>query len=359
MFPPKLYVLGGFGAGDEVLPTAERLDLQDQKLDALPPVPTPRIGFVAATVHDCVYVVGGMSPQGEVLGHAERYDPLICRWTPVCAMPTPRYEFAAVTVDGHMYAIGGWGGATAQISPGMGLDIPTPRHDIDTPRPGSGVGSTPRSGRGRAWDGVPVLTPRLSFATAIVEGDLMGWLTGQQKGKPLASVERYITEEDRWEVLPPMPTPRWEPAATSLAGLIYVISGQAVGLPPNIVERFDPLQRCWEELAPVPTARLCCAVIALGGYLYVIGGHVDGFAVNIVERYDPQSGKWQRKRAMPTARWSMAVTVAHGAIFVVGGQRSFSQRPCTASERYDPALDQWQTLTPINLQRRGTVVISG
>ncbi|MFQ5671866.1 MAG: Kelch repeat-containing protein [Nitrospinales bacterium] len=158
-----------------------------------------------------------------------------------------------------------------------------------------------------------------------------------------------------WKTLPPAPTVRTEAVAAAVDGTIYVIGGFT---PKGIATRVDRLNLAtgiWSEAAPLPRPLHHTSASAVNGKIYVIGGFDSGLwtAVATTYEYDPATDRWQKKRPMPTARGAMAAGVIDGKIYLVGGaHRKFLRLVNTdANEVYDPATDQWRTLSPIPTAR--------
>ncbi|ERN02091.1 F-box/kelch-repeat protein At1g16250 isoform X2 [Amborella trichopoda] len=92
-------------------------------------------------------------------------------------------------------------------------------------------------------------TARSNFACAVIGGNVyvVGGCSSSETGC-LALAEVYDPLEDRWEDIPPMPTPRWKCIGLSLKGLLYVIDGEDENhLPQCEVEIYDPVKKTWHH----------------------------------------------------------------------------------------------------------------
>ena len=93
-----------------------------------------------------------------------------------------------------------------------------------------------------------------------------------------------------------------------LDGKLYAVGGFN-GDDGNLssVERYDPAVGAWEAVAPMALARFGAGVAALEGKLYAVGGGVEGededeVDSNSVERFDPATNTWEEVSPMATAR---------------------------------------------------------
>ncbi|CAE8720001.1 unnamed protein product [Polarella glacialis] len=260
-------------------------------------------------------------------------------------------------------------GAVSQRAPGGSLKVGLHRNANGTnswapgepvassapPRfPGTSVASAPRGPRrpSRAES----LTTLAVSGTAQASTPGLYVCGGHASGVTLDGVERLNPGSGRWEVLPPMPTPRHGCAAASVIGILYVFGGaNDSGLPLDTAERFDPLVRCWDVLPPVPTARHGAACAAVAGILYVIGGYDGEGVLAATERFDPASKRWETLPPMPTPRGRCAAAALDGLIFVAGGTDD-DAKELDSLERLDPSSWSWQALPSMPTPRCGCAV---
>jgi N-acetylneuraminic acid mutarotase len=112
----------------------------------------------------------------------------------------------------------------------------------------------------------------------------------------------------------------------ALGGEIYVYSGWDGLQPDNQFAVFDPASSTWTEL-PTPSpdmARYSAAMAAAGGKLYLIGGRsgpLPGTPSDTIQQYDPATQQWHTLTATLPADTvgPEAVTAANGDIYVFGG----------------------------------------
>ena len=124
-------------------------------------------------------------------------------------------------------------------------------------------------------------------------------------GSFMPSVECFNASTTTWHYLPPMKTPRRNPAAVELNGELCVIGGTLamkdrlaeIKLKSkdtkllyilNSVEKFNPETNAWTEMASVLHKRKQPVSGVCNGKIYVLGGEP-----NVVESYDPQENIWK------------------------------------------------------------------
>lgn len=150
---------------------------------------------------------------------------------------------------------------------------------------------------------------------------------------------------------------RFGPAVVSVknaAGqsVVYVIGGcTAEGGGRNTVQAYDVTTNSWAARAPVPEP-VCRSNGAqvIDGKIYLAGGQRhegDDIPSNALYVYDPARNRWTRKRDMTTNGGSNGVSgVIKGKLYVLAGcnhRHCFPGGPLL--HRYNPATDQWTTLT--------------
>src|SRR6266581_3819389 len=100
-----------------------------------------------------------------------------------------------------------------------------------------------------------------------------------------------------------------------------------------------------------------------GGFLYVIGGGNSGVALSDLERYDPVLDAWTTLSPMNTARAGAAAAVIDDGIFVIGGRQS-TGGPCsggpylTTVEKYDIDTDTWSPVAPLPSARSDLAAVA-
>lgn len=54
---------------------------------------------------------------------------------------------------------------------------------------------------------------------------------------------------------------------------------------------------------------------------------------------------------MNTARWNASATISNGFIYIAGGYTSWYSSKTASVELYDPKIDKWTEITPMNEPR--------
>ena len=174
---------------------------------------------------------------------------------------------------------------------------------------------------------------------------------------------------EEWEVVSQLPTGRQAFSTAVVGGKIYLIGGNLFenekGGPfgRSLVEVYDPQNNSWQRLADMPTPRLLSRAAAVNGKIYVVGGYsaIDRRIANIkmlkvVEVYDPQTDTWVRKQGMSQARILFGAGVVAGKIYAIGGENLFDfEKPqrLDQMEVYDPVSDTWVRRADMPTRRNG------
>ena len=114
------------------------------------------------------------------------------------------------------------------------------------------------------------MRPRMPIETIYAIG-------GRNSQRCLATVERYIAEEDRWEELPGMRHVRTAVAAGTVDGKLYAVGGECETklshegtLYLASVEYFDPIHNSWTQVADMKYARSFAAVAVMAGEEFLV-----------------------------------------------------------------------------------------
>ena len=91
------------------------------------------------------------------------------------------------------------------------------------------------------------------------------------------------------------------------------------------------------------------AVAVLDGKLYAVGGYNDDDQfLSSVERYDPALDAWEEVAPMAVERSTPAMGVLDGKLYAVGG---YGGGRLSSVERYDPATNAWEAAAPLTTAR--------
>jgi N-acetylneuraminic acid mutarotase len=143
------------------------------------------------------------------------------------------------------------------------------------------------------------------------------------------------------------------PAAAAIAGRIYVAGGTGGGMTGKELEAYDPATNRWATLAPMSCARNHTAGGVLEDRLYVAGGRPGN--QDCLEAYDPAANTWTRKASMPTGRSGVAGATVSNCLYIFGGEGNPSDPNGIFHqvEAYDPVLNAWMQLPPMQTGRHG------
>jgi N-acetylneuraminic acid mutarotase len=247
----KLYVAGGFRVDATTADTVEVFDPEKNEWKLAAPMPMALHHPAAASIEGKLYIFGGTSLFG-VSGVTLQYDPDKDQWAMKTPMPSARSAAAAAVLGNRIYVVGGSPDA-------RGRDVASYDPAMD------------------AWMAHPPMpTPRNHHAAAAIGGKL--YVVG---GRPpfspgLGTLEVFNPTTNEWATLLPMPTGRSGIAAAVVRGCLYVFGGEGNPLHPLGVypqnEVYNPKLNRWESLPPMPTPRHGIGAGVIGEKVYVPGG---------------------------------------------------------------------------------------
>jgi len=162
-----------------------------------------------------------------------------------------------------------------------------------------------------------------------------------------------------WTTKAPMPTPRVGFATGVVNGILYAAGGYNGGyLSPSPNEAYDPVANTWVSKAPMPTPREIRGGngAVVNGILYVIGGN-NGFCLSTVEAYNPSTNSWSTKASMPTPRCHLALAAAGGLIYAIGGTNTSGSIKYATVEVYNPSTNSWTTAASMPTGRQDLIAI--
>jgi N-acetylneuraminic acid mutarotase len=267
-----------------------------------------------AVVNDKIYAIGG--DQGNLMGNAgtaiamthevvdtnEEYDPKLDKWILKSPMPTARARFGTAVYQNKIYCIGGYKGAVIFIGP-----------------------------------------------------ESYNWETVYYD---LGENEVYDPATNTWEVRTPLPTPRHNPATSTINGKIYVIGGHSIETHSNlnVFEVYDPETNTWATKTPPPLEVWGSTSAVVDNKIYVLGEEEIGlYRVRYrVQVYDPANDSWTIRSSAPTIPFSTAVTTT--GLNALKRIYFFDE---TSNDVYDPSNDSWSVGSPAPTHRpvAGAVVV--
>jgi N-acetylneuraminic acid mutarotase len=152
-----------------------------------------------------------------------------------------------------------------------------------------------------------------------------------------------------WQTLAPMPSARQELSTAVLNGKIYVIAGfDSNGVSTDTVDVYNAATNSWASAQPIPIQNNHNNAAVAAGKLYTFGG-----LSNAAFLYDPVLNAWSPVAPMNFQHGgTAAVGVINEKIYVAGGAGGGMQQ--TEVEVYDPVANTWTNLAPMSVPRNHT-----
>lgn len=124
------------------------------------------------------------------------------------------------------------------------------------------------------------------------------------------------------------------------------------------VEFWDPATKVWKTLACLPFAVSKHGLVVSGqGKLYMAGGeYPDGSASRAMWRYDPVLNTWHEMAPMNVSRSELGLVMLDGYVYAVGGWDGHSR--LDSVERYDPSTNTWQEVPPLKMAVTSPAVVA-
>jgi serine/threonine protein kinase len=289
------------------------------------PMPRPRAGTAVAALDGQIFVASGGDDSGTTAA-VDVYDPATDKWTPRANIPTARSNAEAAGIDGKLYVFGGCGRNSegnhdCRVGTTNVLEVYDPQTNTWTTK-------------------APMPTPRSDMAASVIGGKL--YVAGGRGPCPPCSayqvLEVYDPDTDNWDVTKaPLPVAVTGASGAALNGKFYVTGGdsQATAEPKrsNLLMFYDPVTNKWDIGPPLPTPRGELGLEAVHGVLYAIGGVATNEESNVVEAYDPVQNAWSTKAPLPVARVDVRPVAINGVIYVAGSGGRVS-RPLATLHAY-------------------------
>lgn len=155
---------------------------------------------------------------------------------------------------------------------------------------------------------------------------------------PLHLVLSYYLLHNRWKVLPPMLTPRSSFAGALINDLIYVAGGFSSNhFELSSAEVFAPSTSTWRPITPMQTNMAAYDSAVINGKLYITEGWVWPFLFSPRGQvYDPLSDSWESMASGMREGWTGMSAVVEGRLFVV------SEHEKMRVKVYDAEADVWE-----------------
>lgn len=273
-------------------------------------------GVVAAAVNDKIYIFGGNGPEAGT--GTEIYDPATDTWSRGANMPTRRESPCAAVVDGKIYVIGGTDPEVSQGDYHKGQLTKVEMYD-----PATNTWTTKAS----------MNLKRDVAAVGVIDGKIymLGGMYGELEllhPQNRDTVEVYDPQLNQWTLLPSrMPTPMRAMSYATIGARIFLFGGCAGSESPctrTDVTAYDTTTDTWRTYAtPMPVGRHFSGqgAVTIGEQALVFGGSTD-FSRQVfgnVQRFDPATQTWEELTPMKTPRKSSASVVVNGYLYIIGG----------------------------------------
>ncbi|NXC09967.1 KLD8A protein, partial [Orthonyx spaldingii] len=269
----RIMVVGGVGRDQLPLKVVEMYHTDEGRWRKRSSLREPAMGISVTAkgkggpAYYRVYAAGGMGSDLRPHNFLQHYDALKDIWVSLAAMPTPRYAATSVLRGSKIYVLGGRQSKYAVNA----FEV----FDTDS----------------RSWSKFPSIPSKRAFSSLVpTEGKLFS-LGGLRQGrlyrqpKFMRTVDVFDLEQGGWmkpERSCYLKKRRADFVAGYLQGRVVVAGG--LGNQPTVLESaeaFHPEKNKWESLPPMPTPRCACSSIALRDCLLAVGGVSQGLSTAV------------------------------------------------------------------------------
>jgi N-acetylneuraminic acid mutarotase len=251
---------------------------------------------------------------------------LTTAWASSAPMPTKRLGLVAATVNGIIYAIGG----QAEFLKGDSLAYGAKLTKVEAFNPATGkwVTKAPLPAK-RAWpSGAAVINGKV-----YVPGGLNAF------GNPTKTLYVYDPGTNTWATKAPLPVASARGAAAAINGKLYVLTPTANN---SLLHRYDPASNAWTARASAPRAHHYPASGVIDGKLYVVGSiSGDKSPMYGTSVYTPATNTWAARSDTPGLAIGAGSGVIGNKLYVVGGGPKPGDIESSIVKAYDPATDHW------------------
>jgi hypothetical protein len=180
-----------------------------------------------------------------------------------------------------------------------------------------------------------------SFGACAVLGKI--FVTGgrDEEESPLSSVEMYSPASEIWSLTCFLSEPRSAHAAVAVGSTMHVPGGiveadGAVHVTASVL-KLDSMQGTWNVVAPMPEPRYKNAACVVGSDIYVFGemGNIL-LGQRSIFKYDTETDEWSTLASMAGVDHGISAIELSGLVYIVGA----GETTCGLL-RYDPAIDTW------------------
>ena len=155
-------------------------------------------------------------------------------------------------------------------------------------------------------------------------------------------VEVFNTITHKVSFVEQLPAPTRINSAVYLDGNIFVLGGTYSKLKKltatPMVAKFNVASNKWEQVADMPTAKSTQAIVK-DGFIYAVGGYNHMSSLNAFERFDPVLNQWQSLPEMPAKVSAHSVTLVDEKLYVFGNYRKMK-----STYSYDFLTAKWKKI---------------
>ena len=261
----QVYVMGGMDAQGKVLDVVERYDPQNDTWHPAPALRTARVNAAAVVYNGDIVLVGGRDSLGAALKKVEIFVAAENDWNSFDNMEEEREGPAIVVLENELYVMGG-----SNLNENI-LDS-VEYYDLDEER----------WENSEDWD---LDVPRASYSSITI-GNVAYSIGGFSSFGPIGLVQRYHLTQGTTNLASLSPA-RGGLAAAVLENSIYAMGGRGgTNQVVATVNRFLPDQNRWESAPAMKTPRERFAAVSVGGDIFVFGGSTSsGTVLGSVEAF--------------------------------------------------------------------------
>ncbi|KAL5022556.1 hypothetical protein ScPMuIL_001711 [Solemya velum] len=306
-FQQTVVVAGGFSPRNGMTNEIQYMHRDECVWKELTKIPhIQQCNFGLAVLENKLYVVGGCyndNMQEVVHPYGFCFSPLESSWTPIAPMLLERCRFFLGSSGGHLYAVGGDPSATDDITSDSAS---CERYDPQN----------------NTWATVSPL-PGNRMQHAGISSDLHLYISGGVQDADdvgLRDFYQYDTQTDSWTMKASLLTPRADHSMYIYEKCIYIVGGWFQDPQTwqremaSTIDRYVIDDDRWETITTVPTPRLYATYTVLDGKLYVIGGWLNGDyqrKAQQIQMYDLSTGRWHDEDNISLEVWEHSSTVMY------------------------------------------------
>nr|XP_020858890.1 kelch domain-containing protein 8A isoform X2 [Phascolarctos cinereus] len=225
----RIMVIGGVGTNQLPLKIVEMYNIDEGKWKKRSVLREAAMGISVTTKDYRVYAAGGMGLDLHPHNHLQHYDMLKDMWVSLAPMPTARYAATSFLRGSKIYVLGGRQSKYAVNA----FEV----FDIET----------------RSWTKFPSIPCKRAFSSFVPMDGYLYSLGGLRQGRlyrqpkfmrtmdvfdmeqgdqptVLETAEAFHPGKNKWESLPPMPTPRCACSSIIIKGCLLAVGGVNQGL---------------------------------------------------------------------------------------------------------------------------------